>query len=114
MLTVLTNLSGASEDFPPDKTGFMWGLIYGMAKVECGTLPDDLEADYSKSIRLLSEASSTFAPTYQEGLISGQRKPDPKVRPPVSAETLEARCNQDQHNLRMAVMVARGWFRDVW
>lgn len=38
----------------PDQSGFMWGQVYQHTKDACGTLPQDLEDDYAKAIRLLA------------------------------------------------------------
>jgi len=93
----------------PDKSGYMWGKLYQQTKSACGTLPRDLEDDYAKSIRLLSEASPEFAPTYQEGL-----KPSLKKQPARSAQELEDDCNTGQSGMRGQVKLARFWFMGSW
>lgn len=98
-----------SELNTPDQSGFMWGQVYQHTKAACGTLPQDLEDDYAKAIRLLSEASPAFGPTFQDGL-----KPSLKKDPPKSAEELEDVCAKGQTGLRNQVKLARYWFTDKW
>jgi hypothetical protein len=93
----------------PDKSGYMWGKLYKLTKAACGALPQDLEDEYAKSIRLLSEANPEFAPTYQEGL-----KPSLKKQPPRSAQELEDDCNTGQSGMRAQVKLARFWFMGSW
>lgn len=93
----------------PDKSGFMWGQVYQHTKAACGTLPEDLEDDYAKAIRLLSEASPEFGPTYQDGL-----KPSAKKDPLRSVEELEDLCVKGQIGLRTQVKLARYWFSAKW
>lgn len=93
----------------PDHSGFMWGLLYKQAKAACASLPQDLEDDYAKSIRLLSEANPEFAATYRDGL-----KPSLKKTPQKSAQETEADCNEGQHGMRTQVKLARFWFMGVW
>ncbi len=93
----------------PDKSGFMWGQVYQRTKTACGTLPQDLEDDYAKAIRLLSESSVEFGPTYQDGL-----KPSVKKGPPESAEEMEDMCIKGQSGLRNQVKLARYWFTAKW
>lgn len=113
---ILLTLSGTSVEADtftdlntPDKSGFMWGNLYERTKAACGTLPQDLEDDYAKSIRLLSEASPEFAATYQEGL-----RPSLKKRPARSAQELEEDCNTNQSAMRVQVKIARFWFMGSW
>lgn len=93
----------------PDKSGYMWGQVYQHTKAACGTLPQDLEDDYAKAIRLLTESSPEFGPTYQDGL-----KPSVKKDPPKSAEELEDLCAKGQSGLRNQVKLARYWFTAKW
>lgn len=113
---ILLTLSGTSVEADtltelntPDKSGYMWGRLYSLTKEACGTLPQDLEGDYGKSIRLLSEASPEFAPTYQQGL-----KPSLKKQPARSAQELEEDCNTGQSGMRVQVKLARFWFMGSW
>ena len=85
------------------------GQLYKLTKAVCGTLPQDLEDDYAKSIRLLSEANPEFAPTYQEGL-----KPSLKKQPARAAQELEDDCNTGQSGMRVQVKLARFWFMGSW
>ncbi|WP_155290726.1 hypothetical protein [Pseudomonas chlororaphis] len=93
----------------PDKSGFMWGLLYLQAKKSCESLPQDLESDYAKSVKLLSDASPEFGPTYQAGL-----KPSLKKGPKFTAEELEADCNNYIVGMRNQVKLARYWFMGSW
>lgn len=98
-----------SELSMPDKSGFMWGQVYQHTKAACGTLPQDLEDDYAKAIRFLSEASPEFGPTFKDGL-----KPSLKKEPPKSAEEMEDVCVKGQTGLRNQVKLARYWFTEKW
>lgn len=110
LLLALPTFAIAVEDMSaPDKSGFMWGQMYQSAKHACGTLPEDLEVDFAKAIRLLSEANPEFADTYQEGL-----KPSKKKPLTVSAEKQEEECNFWQVGMRRHVKLARYWFPGGW
>lgn len=109
MLLVGSSLAVADDAYTVDKSGYMWGSLYKNTKATCGTLPDDLEADYAKAIRLLSQASPEFFSTYQDGL-----KPLAKKPPQRSAQELEADCNEGQTSMRVQVKLARFWFMGDW
>ncbi|EJL01220.1 MULTISPECIES: hypothetical protein [Pseudomonas] len=93
----------------PDQSGYMWGKVYQQTKAACGALPQDLEDDYAKAIRLLSQASPEFAPTYQDGLRPSLKKDSPR-----SVEELEDLCIKGQVGLRTQVKLARYWFSAKW
>ncbi|MDY7532446.1 hypothetical protein RGV33_12285 [Pseudomonas sp. Bout1] len=107
------SLSATADSFTelntPDKSGYMWGQLYKNTKAACGTLPQDLEDDYAKSIQLLSEASPEFESTYQDGL-----KPAIKKPPSRSAEERESDCNTGRSAMRTQVKLARFWFMGSW
>ena len=97
----------AYDEAPTD--GFMHAMRYQQAKLACGSLPDDLETDYAKAMRLTAEASSEFEKTYTKGLAA-----NPRWRKPATAEEQEAECNQGQVALRVTVRLARQWFPGGW
>jgi hypothetical protein len=97
----------AYDEAPSD--GFMYAMRYQQAKLACSSLPDDLEADYAKAMRLTAENSSEFEKTYTKGLAA-----NPRWRKPATAEEQEAECNQAQVALRVTVRLARQWFPGGW
>lgn len=109
LLLASSGFAIADDAYTVDKSGYMWGTLYKNTKAACGALPDDLEADYAKSIRLLSKASPDFFSTYQNGL-----KPSLKKAPQRSAQALEADCNEGQMGMRVQVRLARFWFMGDW
>lgn len=96
-----------ANDIP--ESGYMYGLTYSQAKAACGVLPDDLEADYAKSMELLKTANPDFEKTYVEGLTRKSKKT--KELPP---EEKEEACNQGQVSLRVSVKLVRLWFPGAW
>ena len=95
------------DEAPTD--GFMYAVRYQQAKLNCGSLPDDLEADYAKAMRLTEEARAEFKETYAKGLAAKLR-----WRKPASAEVQTLECEQSQHTLRVTVSLARQWFPGGW
>lgn len=95
------------EEAPTD--GYMDAVRYQQAKLACESLPDDLEADYAKAMRLTKEASPEFEKTYAKGLAAnlGWRKP-------ATPEEQQLECDQRQHALRLTVRFARHWFPGGW
>ncbi|MGC5703825.1 hypothetical protein J4P02_26865 [Pseudomonas sp. NFXW11] len=97
----------ASEQPPTD--GHMYAVRYQQAKLACGSLPDDLEADYAKAMQLAKDASPEFAETYSKGLAA-----KPRGQKPATLEEQEAQCNEGQVSLRVTVKLARLWFPGGW
>lgn len=97
-----------SYDAPPTD-GFMYAVRYQQAKLACGSLPDDLEADYAKAMRLTGEASPAFKASYAQRLATL-----PKWSKPASPEEQALACEQSQHTLRVTVQLARQWFPGGW
>ena len=95
------------DEAPTD--GFMYAVRYQQAKLNCGTLPDDLEMDYAKAMRLTEAASAAFKETYAKGLAANLH-----WRKPASAEAQTQECDQSQHTLRVTVSLARQWFPGGW
>lgn len=54
------------DEAPTD--GFMYAARYQQAKLACGSLPEDLEADYANAMRLTGEASPAFKASYAQRL----------------------------------------------
>ena len=95
------------DEAPTD--GFMYAVRYQQAKQACGALPEDLEADYAKAMRLSGEANPAFEATYTKRLAA-----QPKWRKPTSPEEQALECEQSQHTLRVTVQLARQWFPGGW
>ncbi|MBY8944671.1 hypothetical protein J1G35_02265 [Pseudomonas sp. SH10-3B] len=95
------------DEAPTD--GFMYAVRYQQAKLACGSLPEDLEADYAKAMRLTGEASPAFKASYAQRLAT-----QPKWSKPASPEEQALACEQSQHTLRITVQLARQWFPGGW
>ena len=95
------------DEAPTD--GYMYAVRYQQAKLACESLPDDLEADYAKAMRLTKEASPEFERTYAKGLTANLR-----WRKPATPEDPQLECDQRQHALRVTVSLARQWFPGGW
>jgi hypothetical protein len=59
------------DEAPTD--GYMYAVRYQQAKLACESLPDDLEADYAKAMRLTKEANPEFERTFVKGLAADLR-----------------------------------------
>ncbi len=95
------------DEAPTD--GFMYAVRYQQAKLACGSLPEDLEADYARAMRLTGEASPAFKASYAQRLAT-----QPKWSKPASPEEQALACEQSQHTLRVTVQLARQWFPGGW
>ncbi|KRP41802.1 hypothetical protein TU73_24920 [Pseudomonas libanensis] len=95
------------DEAPTD--GYMYAVRYQQAKLACESLPEDLEADYAKAMRLTKEASHEFAKTYAKGLAANLR-----WRKAAKPEDQVLECDQSQHALRVTVNLARQWFPGGW
>lgn len=95
------------DEAPTD--GYMYAVRYQQAKLACESLPDDLEAEYAKAMRLTKEASPEFERTYAKGLAANIR-----WREPATPEDQQQECEQSQHALRVTVNLARQWFPGGW
>jgi len=95
------------DEAPTD--GYMYAVRYQQAKLACESLPDDLEADYAKAMRLTKEASPEFERTYAKGLTANLR-----WRKPETPEEQKLECHQRQHTLRGTVSLARQRLPGRW